>query len=160
MPNVFSISGWLGGWVLFVGCGQIAVLTMFYNTAIARKYPGTNGYSKLCNQVFGKFGKLTIDISIWIFALAKCCGYLYFIAEQIDSVICHYTSTTDLMADGWCTRKNFYILMLSVPVLPVCWIKTYTFLSYFNMLGAGLGLIAFVFMFGYMGADIHRSSEE
>lgn len=41
-------------------------------------------------------------------------------------------------------KSTVYILILTIPALPICWIKTYTYLSYFSMLGILLALIAMI----------------
>jgi hypothetical protein len=58
----------------------------------------------------------------------------------MDYVICFYT--------GYCNHQTLYILSLTVFAIPVSWIKTYTFLSYFVMIGL---VIAFSGLFSMMG---------
>ena len=45
--------------------------------------------------------------------------------------------------------QRFYILLLTIPAMPICWIETYTFLSYFSMAGISVALIGMLCMFGY-----------
>ena len=103
----------------------------------------------MVKNVLGKWGKLVIDISIYLTQLSICISYLYFIAEQVEALVCHYT-TDPLTLEGYCGHKNMYIALLTIPVLPVSWIETYTFLSYFSMAGIGLAILALASMFGYM----------
>lgn len=99
--------------------------------------------------IFGKWGKLAVDIPIWIMQMSTCCSYLYFIAEQIDSVVCHYTGGVD--DGGYCGNSNIYIMLLTIPALPVSWIETYTFLSYFSIFGIFMATAGMAMMFGYLG---------
>lgn len=48
---------------------------------------------------------------------------------------------------GFDDSKTFYILLLTIPAMPMCWIKTYTFLSYFSISGIFLAVIGMICMF-------------
>ena len=100
--------------------------------------------------------------------LSVCCSYLYFIAEQMDSVVCHYTGgnktpegvTTCDDPDGcYCGKDNLYMLLLTLPALPICWIETYTILSYFSMLGIALAIIGMTCIFGMLGDKLAKGQE-
>ena len=97
--------------------------------------------------------------------LSVCCSYLYFIAEQMDSVICHYTGgnktpegviTCDDPDGCYCGHDNIYMLLLTIPALPICWIETYTFLSYFSMFGIFLAIVGMSFIFGILGDKVSK----
>ena len=117
---------------------------------MAERYPRLHSYSQIGAKVFGKWGKLSVDIPIWIMQLSTCCSYLYFIAEQLDEVVCAYTSSEMDLKDGYCGNKNMYILIMTIPALPISWIETYTFLSYFTIFGISMALIGMAMMFGYL----------
>jgi amino acid permease len=51
---------------------------------------------------------------------------------------------TSFQAGAW-----FYILLLTVPAMPICWFDSYTFLSYFSIAGISVALVGMVCMFGY-----------
>ena len=76
------------------------------------RHPETHSYSEIAAKITNRWGKLTVVVSIWIMQLSVCCSYLYFIAEQLDYVICHY--------NDYCDNKNMYNMMLTVPALTVC----------------------------------------
>ena len=42
------------------------------------------------------------------------------------------------------------MLLLTIPALPVSWIKTYTFLSYFSMVSLIVALSGLIMIFGYL----------
>ena len=157
IPNVFSKTGWLGGILLFCSVGLLNIYTMMLNLHVASRHPRLHSYSEIGGKVFGKWGKLGVDIAIWIMQLSICCGYLYFIAEQMDSVVCHYTGGED--DGGYCGKKNIYILVMTVPALPISWIETYTFLSYLSIFGITMATVGMITMFGYMGAKIHNNEQ-
>ena len=157
IPDVFSKTGWLGGIILFSLVGILNIVTMMQNLDVAAVHPRLHSYSEIGGKVFGKWGKLAVDIPIWIMQLSVCCGYLFFIAEQMDSTICHYTGGKD--DGGYCDKTNLYIMLLTIPALPVSWIETYTYLSYFSIFGIGMALLGMAMMFGYMGTKIHNDEQ-
>ena len=86
----------------------------------------------------------------------------------MDSVVCHYTGgnktpegviTCDDPDGCYCGKDNLYMLLLTLPALPVCWIETYTILSYFSMFGIGMALIGMMFMFGMLGDKLAKGEE-
>ena len=152
IPNVFSKTGWLGGIFLYFTVALLNIYTMLQELDVASRYPRLHSYSEIGGKVFGKWGKTGIDISIWIMQLSTCCGYLYFIAEQMDSVVCHYSGGVE--NEGYCDHKDTYILLLTIPALPISWIETYTFLSYLSTFGIAVASVGIFTMFGYLGFKI------
>jgi amino acid permease len=157
IPNVFSKTGWLGGLTLFSTVGMLNIYTMLQNIYVADRHPSLHSYSEIGGKVFGKWGKIAVDIPIWIMQLSTCCSYLYFIAEQIDFVVCSYTGGAD--GGGYCDNKNIYIAILTIPALPVSWIETYTFLSYFSIFGVCAATVGLLMMFGYLGTKLSNDTE-
>ena len=66
IPNVFSKTGWLGGIALFVVIGILNIYTMVIQIKIAERHPKLHSYSEIGCKIFGKRGKLAVDIPIWI----------------------------------------------------------------------------------------------
>ena len=157
IPNVFTKTGWLGGLVLFSMVGLLNIYTMMQNLLVAERHPTLHSYSQIGGKIFGKWGKIGVDIPIWIMQLSTCCSYLYFIAEQIDEVVCHYTGGKH--DGGFCNQKNLYIGLMTIPALPVSWIETYTFLSYFSIFGVCMATLGLVLVFGYLGAKLHNDEQ-
>ena len=157
LPNVFTKTGWLGGIILFSVTGLLNIYTMMQNLYVADRHPTLHSYSEIGGKVFGKWGKIAVDVPIWIMQLSTCCSYLYFIAEQLDYVICDYTGGKD--DGGFCKKKDLYIILMTIPALPISWIETYTFLSYFTMFGLGAAIVSMLMMFGYLGAKLHNDEQ-
>jgi amino acid permease len=88
MPSVFALTGWLGGILLFTVTGALNIYTMTQNIDLAEAYPQAHSYSEIGYLVLGWKGKYLTNIAIWIMQLSCCVGYLYFIAEQMDLVLC------------------------------------------------------------------------
>ena len=141
IPKTFSYSGIVGGILMFTIVGLINCYTMLLNLKVADRHPRIGTYSKLSSKVFGPVGKIIVDISIWIMQLSCCISYLFFIGKQLEDIISH---ETDFQKD-----KSFYILLLTIPAMPICWIETYTYLSYFSIAGITVALIGMGCMFGY-----------
>jgi len=148
IPNVFSLTGYVGGYVLFSVVGSLNIYTMIQNLDLAERYPLTHSYSEIGEKIAGKCGKVIVDISIWLMQLSCCCSYLYFIAELMDKVICHYT--------GYCGKHEMYIMLLTIPALPVSWIETYTFLSYFVMVGISIAFVGLGSIMGYCSSELRH----
>ena len=72
-------------------------------------------------------------------------------------MVCHYTGGED--GGGYCDNKNVYIMVMTIPALPISWIETYTFLSYFVTGGIAVALIGMALMFGYLGAKLHNDEQ-
>lgn len=68
-------------------------------------------------------------------------------------MVCHYSGGKD--DGGYCDHNNYYIMAMTVPALPISWIESYTFLSYFVMFGISIALLGMGLMFGYLGDKIH-----
>jgi len=81
IPQVFSLTGWLGGIFLMSLVGSLNIYTMRQNLDLHDRHPETHSYSEIANKITNKWGKLVVDISIWIMQLSVCSGYLFFIAE-------------------------------------------------------------------------------
>ena len=48
------------------------------------------------------------------------------------------------------------MLIMTIPALPISFIETYTFLSYFVTVGIIIATIGMVMIFGYLGEKISR----
>ena len=82
-----------------------------------------------------------VDVSIWIMQMSVCISYLFFIGKQLAQII---QTETDFKVEAW-----FYILLLTIPAMPICWINSYTFASYFSIAGISVALIGMISIFGY-----------
>jgi amino acid permease len=76
-------AGVIGGILMFSLVGALNCYTMIQILKIADKYPKIGSYSQLSLKVFGKKGKIVVDISIWIMQLSCCISYLFFIGKQL-----------------------------------------------------------------------------
>ena len=143
---------------------------MIIQLKIAERHPKLHSYSEIGGKIWGKVGKAFVDIPIWVMQVSVCCSYVFFIGSQLDRIVCHYTGgsiddddviTCDNPAvdSCYCGHEKMYMMLLTIPALPIGWIETYTVLSYFSMFGIGLAIIGMLIMFGILGNKIATDQE-
>lgn len=66
LPNTFSQCGVLGGIVLFSTVIMINAITMLQILKVASEYEGIKSYSDLGEKIFGRKGKVVVDICILV----------------------------------------------------------------------------------------------
>ena len=81
IPNTFMFAGLIGGILMFSLVGALNCYTMIQLLKVAEKHPKIGSYSQLSLKVFGKRGKIVVDVSIWIMQLSCCISYLFFIGK-------------------------------------------------------------------------------
>lgn len=81
IPNAISLTGWLGGLMLFFPAVLLNIYSMQLCLDVAKVNPELRNYTEVCNKVLGRWGKIAIAASTWIGQLGTCIGYLYFIAD-------------------------------------------------------------------------------
>ena len=64
--------------------------TSILNAEVAAQYPCFHNYSQIANKMYGKMGKVAVEVSIYIQQLGACCGYLFFIGNIVNEFICSY----------------------------------------------------------------------
>lgn len=92
IPNTFMFSGVIGGILMFSLVGALNCYTMLQILKVADRHPTIGTYSKLSLKVFGKKGKIVVDVCIWIMQLSVCISYLFFIGKQVAQIVKHETT--------------------------------------------------------------------
>ena len=87
IPNTFVFAGLIGGILMFSLVGALNCYTMIQILKVAERHPSIGSYSQMSLKVFGKKGKIVVDVSIWIMQLSVCISYLFFIGQQLWQVI-------------------------------------------------------------------------
>ena len=64
LPSIFSRVGLLGGIGLLCGFCVLNIYTMLQLIWVAEMYPNMRSYSELGEKIWGKSGKLLVDIPI------------------------------------------------------------------------------------------------
>ena len=127
LPYVFSSAGWLGGIILITVIGSLNIYTMRMNMTLAETYPEARSFSQIGAQILGPKEKHFLNGAILFVQLSLCAGYIYFIGEQMDHIICANS--------GNCGNSRIYMVMMLVPTLPISLVNSYTILSYFSIVG-------------------------
>ena len=124
-PSAISKVGILGGSAAIIACGALNLYTMKMQIEIKKKVGDhITSYSELGQAVLGAKGKAFIDFCITVSQMGFCIAYLIFIGNQLDQVICIETQ------QDFCGNKNTYILASALILVPICWLKTFSFMSY------------------------------
>eukprot|EP00347_Sterkiella_histriomuscorum_P016583 403352633 len=162
MPNVFTQTGWLGGFILYTMIAIMNTYTMnqiLWVGAVYSKRKNAHGqtqtitsYTDLATRIHGVWGKVVVIISLYIVQLSCCIGYLYFIAQNLDNIICDQTN------QQYCDRKTMYKFLLMIPTIPICLIKTYTYLSYVSMTGIFCAFLGGIIMIGICGSELNNGT--
>ena len=98
IPSVFSKTGIVGGIALYCMVAILNSFTIIQILEVADMYSkkeDKNGkrsevksYTDLSERVHGKIGKVIVIIFMFIVQFSCCVGYLYFVANIADGIIC------------------------------------------------------------------------
>jgi len=101
IPAVFSKTGIVGGIVLYCLVALLNTYTMTQILEVADIYSRKEGkdgkrsevksYTDLSQRVHGKVGKVIVIFFMFIVQFSCCVGYLYFVANIADTIICDQT---------------------------------------------------------------------
>ncbi len=112
--------------VLFSGVILINGITMLQILKVSDHLGNIHSYSELGERVLGYRGKQVVDVCILVKQIGTCVTYLYFVATQLDFIVCEYF--------GKCLGNRLYTLALIVPVIVMSSLGTsYRFLSYLSI---------------------------
>jgi proton-coupled amino acid transporter len=107
--------------------GTLNYYTMMMQVECKLKYgTAVETYSDLAFVVFGKYGKMVVDFSLFTSQIGCCIAYLLFVGKQFDQVICFETG------EKTCGNKANYIMLGVLIVIPVCCLRTFKFISYLS----------------------------
>ena len=114
-------------------------VTMLQVLKVARHFGDVQSYSDLGGRIFGRRGKLIVDICILVKQIGTCVTYLYFVATQLDFIICQYS--------GRCLGNKIYMLFLILPVILMSSIGSYKFLSYLSIPSIAIAIVGMLCIF-------------
>ncbi|CDW75582.1 UNKNOWN [Stylonychia lemnae] len=156
MPNTFGQTGLIGGILLFTVIITLNTFTMNQILAVSEQHHNIKSYSELGERIFGGQGRILLSGSIWIKQICACISYLYFIATQLDFVICQQSQLQ------YCYGNSTYMLLLIIPVIILSSIDSYKYLSYLSVpsvIIATIGMFAiFYYSFEQMAAGLTSQS--
>ena len=99
-----------------------------------------NSYSDLGWVSYGSTGRIAVNVCILLTQTGIVISYILFIGnlfiivltiagEQIDEVICNESN------GDYCGRKNMYIWLAVLVLVPLCWIRNLSYLAYVSLFG-------------------------
>jgi amino acid permease len=141
LPNTFAQCGLIGGIMLFTTVIFINAFTMMQLLKVADYYPNVKSYSDLGERVLGRIGKQIVDVCILIKQIGTCVTYLYFVATQLDFIICQYSDK--------CLGNRIYMLVLILPVILMSSIGSYKFLTYLSIPSVMIAITGMLCIFYY-----------
>jgi len=153
IPHVFSQTGWLGGIMLYCLIAALNLFTMTQVLAVAKTYSERKdkagetrvitSYTELAERIHGKLGKYAVIVFLFIAQFSCCVGYLFFVALVLDRIVCDQT--------GYCNSATQYKWLTLVATIPLCLLKTYTYISYVSISGIACGALGAIMLIGYCG---------
>lgn len=111
-------------------------------------------------KVYGKPGKIAVDISLFASQFGFVCAYIYFIASQIggeDGIIqCITTDSTDLntCAGGLLISRWWFFLICTAIYVPLVFVRKIEFFAVTHLFGDVMILITIVTICVYAGIAI------
>eukprot|EP00347_Sterkiella_histriomuscorum_P019860 403340031 len=143
IPNSFLLGGVIGGSFVLTFVVTLNYITMRQCLAVAAQYPHAKSYSELAFAVFGKNGKVMIDICICITQITCCIAYQYFAASSIDFIICEYSD------HNHCYGNKLFMILITIPVIFFSFLGTYKALSYLSLPSLIITIMGMITIFVY-----------
>ncbi|GAB2222698.1 hypothetical protein Drorol1_Dr00016821 [Drosera rotundifolia] len=139
-PYAVKEGGWLSMSVLF-----IFALLSFYTGVLLRSCldsaPGLETYPDIGQAAFGQFGRIAISIILYVELYACCVEYIILESDNLSSLFPNaHLSVGSYDLDS----HHLFALLITIAVLPTCWLRDLSVLSY---LSAG-GVIASILVVG------------
>jgi len=98
-------------------------------------------YSELAHRVHGASGKYLVVVLLFIVQFSCCVSYLYFVSIVVETILCDEISV--------CGRETEYKLLMLIVTIPLCLLKTYTYLSYVSMAGIACATVGGFMLIGH-----------
>ena len=72
--------------------------------------------------------KAFIDFCITFSQVGFCIAYILFVGDHIEYVACFESN------NQFCDKKNFYMALSAIFLIPICWLRTLKFISYVSFM--------------------------
>ena len=127
-PETFKKIGIVGGVLGLIIIGLLNGYTMMLQIyAKIKLNKQVVSYSDLGEKVLGVSGRRIVDFCMVTSQVGFGIAYLLFVGNQIDQVVCFESNLTK------CGRKNLYISLASLFLMPVCWFRSMNYLAYVSI---------------------------
>ena len=159
MPKDFVNGGWLFSAICVIG-SLIATLYCAHLLLQCRaKFGGS--FPEIGQAVYGKWGKLMVDISLVASQYGFVTAYIYFIASQIGGpggVIPCITadSTDDMCANGTVINKWWFLLICCAIYIPLVFVRKIEVFAVTHVFGDAMIIITMIIICIYAGMDVGK----
>lgn len=153
-PAAIRKVGIIGGTLGIIACGIINMYTMELQIRCQEKVGRKiTSYSELGLAVLGKRGKAFVDFCMTVSQIGFCIAYLIFVGKQLDQVICLETK------QDICGNKNLYITLSTLLLIPICWLRTFKFISYISLFANISIIFALIVIMSYNEDEYENEPE-
>ena len=129
-PESFSEIGIVGGVIGVIMIGLLNYYTMNMQVALKQnKFTDVKNYSEMGYAIMGHPGKFLVDLCLIVTQIGVGIAYILFIVDQVDEVMCYETHFIH------CKLKVLYACLFTFILVPICWLKTFKYLSYVSLVG-------------------------
>ena len=126
LPSTFQTVGLVGGCIGMVVVSTIVCYTMRLQIYAKNKlaYP-INSYIEMSRSCLSQREIQLTEFCLLTSQLGFFVAKFIFMGNQFEKIICHNLK--------YCNLKNYYIAISAFIVIPICWLRSYKYLSYFTL---------------------------
>ncbi|GAB2286858.1 Amino acid transporter avt1c [Dionaea muscipula] len=142
-PYAVKEGGWLSLSILF-----IFALLSFYTGVLLRSCldsaPGLETYPDIGQAAFGKIGRFAISIVLYVELYACCVEYIILESDNLSSLFPNAHLNL-----GWyeLDSHHLFALIITIAVLPTCWLRDLSVLSYISAGGVIASILVVLCLF-------------
>ena len=151
LPQQFAKAGWLFMILAFMFS---MFLTTFCATLIidVRKVINLPSYTAIGERLFGKKGRIAVDIALFSSQAGFCCGYVFFIVDNIHKII--ENSITD-SHDKWITAAVLFIIFTLL-----AWVRKIELFAQTHVFADIMILVTLIYVIIYGGVYTGRKDPD
>lgn len=145
-PYAAKEGGWFGLLIL-VAFGVLSFYTGMLLRSCLDSEPGLETYPDIGQAAFGTAGRIAISVILYVELYACCVEYIILEGDNISSLF----PNAHLSFGGfYLNSRHLFALMSTLAVLPTCWLRDLTVLSYISA-GGVIASILVVFCLFWVG---------
>ncbi|XP_057252118.1 amino acid transporter AVT1C isoform X2 [Beta vulgaris subsp. vulgaris] len=136
-----------GGWLSLAILLMFAVLSFY--TGLLLRYcldsaPGLETYPDIGQAAFGKLGRIVISIILYVELYACCVEYIILESDNLSSLFPNaHLTLLGYELDSY----HLFALAATLVVLPTCWVRDLSILSYVSVGGVIASVLVFLCLF-------------
>ena len=159
MPKDFVNGGWLFSAVCIIGSLIVTLYCASLLLQCREKYGGS--FPEIGYAVYGKWGKLLVDISLVASQYGFVTAYIYFIASQIGGpggVIPCMTAPSDdpECINGTVINKWWFLLICMIIYVPLVFVRKIEVFAVTHLFGDVMIIITMIVICIYAGIDVSK----